>query len=275
VDDYLKAIVLGVVQALTEFLPVSSSGHLVVAPEVIGDDVSSLTFDVGLHIGTMVAVIAYFWRDWVEIITSGLRDVTRHRWAVGEWAWPSRLGLWIALGTVPAVIAGLIFEDRIDRDLREPVVVGVALILGAVVLEVVDRWGATIGRVTDMTPWRSFAIGCAQAVALIPGVSRSGATIGMGRVLGFERVSAARFSFLLSAPVVFGAGVLQLAEALSGGEEVSWGPLLVGAITAALVGGLVIRFLLAFLESQTLRPFVWYRIALGLAILGAAALGAF
>jgi undecaprenyl-diphosphatase len=275
VDDYLKAILLGVVQALSEFLPISSSGHLVVAPEVIGDDVSSLTFDVGLHLGTMVAVIFYFWRDWVEIITSGLRDISRHRWAIGEWSWPSRLGLWIALGTVPAVIVGLLFEERIDRDLREPVVVGVALIIGALVLEVVDRWGATIGRVTDVTPWRSFAIGCAQAVALIPGVSRSGATIGMARVLGFERVSAARFSFLLSAPVVLGAGVLQITEALTGSEDVDWGPLLVGAITAALVGGVVIRFLLAFLESRTLRPFVWYRIALGLAILGAAAVGAF
>lgn len=274
-DDYLKAILLGVVQALTEFLPISSSGHLVVAPEVIGDDVSSLTFDVGLHLGTMVAVIVYFWRDWVEILSSGVRDAVRHRWSLGEWAWPSRLGLWIAFGTVPAVIVGLLFEDRIDRDLREPVVVAVALILGGLVLEVVDRWGATIGRITDMTPGRSIAIGCAQAVALIPGVSRSGATIGMARVLGFERVSAARFSFLLSAPVVLGAGVLQLSEALTGSEDVSWGPMLVGAVTAAVVGGLVIRFLLAFLESQTLRPFVWYRIALGLAILLAAAFGAF
>jgi undecaprenyl-diphosphatase len=275
VDDYLKAILLGVVQALTEFLPISSSGHLVVAPEIIGDDVSSLTFDVGLHLGTMVAVIVYFWREWVEIISSGVRDVVRHRWSLSQWAWPSRLGLWIAIGTVPAVVFGLLFEDRIDRDLREPIAVGVALILGGLVLEVVDRWGATIGRVTDMTLGRSIAIGFAQAVALIPGVSRSGATIGMARVLGFERVSAARFSFLLSAPVVLGAGVLQLSEALAGAEDVSWGPMLVGAVTAAAVGGLVIRFLLAFLESRTLRPFVWYRIALGLAILLAAAFGAF
>jgi len=275
VDDYLKAILLGVVQALTEFLPISSSGHLVVAPEIIGDDVSSLTFDVGLHLGTMVAVVVYFWRDWIEIIVSGVRDLSRHRWDVAKWEWPSKLGLWIALGTVPAVIIGLLFKDRIDQQLREPEVVGVALILGGILLGLVDRWGATIGRITDMTPGRSFAIGCAQAVALIPGVSRSGATIGMGRVLGYSRVSAARFSFLLSAPVVLGAGVLQLGDALGGSEDVSWGPLLLGALTAAVVGALVIRFLLAFLESRTLRLFVWYRIALGLAILGAVAFGAF
>ena len=274
-DDYLKAIILGVVQAITEFLPISSSGHLVVAPEIIGDDVSSLTFDVGLHLGTMVVVIVYFWRDWTEIIVSGVRDIARHRWEIAEWAWPSRLGLMIALGTVPAVIVGLLFADRIDRSLREPEVVGVALIVGGIVIWLVDRWGATIGRITDMTLGRSLAIGCAQAVALIPGVSRSGATIGMGRVLGFGRVSAARFSFLLSAPVVLGAGVLQLSDAIGGSEDVSLGPLLVGALTAAVVGAFVIRGLLAFLESQTLRLFVWYRIALGLAILGAAAFGAF
>ena len=272
-DDYIKAIVLGIVQALTEFLPVSSSGHLVVAPEVIGDDVSSLTFDVGLHLGTMVAVIVYFWREWLDIVGSGVRDIAEHRWRVDAWAWPSKLGLWIALGTVPAVVVGLLFEDAIDDHLREPWLVAITLILGAVVLWLVDRWGATVGRLTDVTPARSLAIGCAQAVALIPGVSRSGSTIAMGRAFGFDRVAAARFSFLLSAPVVLGAGVLQLSDAVGGTEDVRWGPLLVGAITSGLVGLAVIRFLLAFLEARTLTVFVWYRIALGLALLGALATG--
>ena len=273
VDDLLRAVFLGLVQAVTEFLPISSSGHLVLAPELVGDEVSGLTFDVGLHLGTMVAVIAYFWRDWLRIIGSGLRDLARHGLRLSAWSQYSLLGVWIVLGTIPAVVIGLLFADSIDRELREPWVVGVTLIAFGLVIGVLDRWGGTVARLLDMTPGRSFTIGVAQAVALIPGVSRSGVTIAAGRGLGFDRPSAARFSFLLSAPVVFGAGVLQSSDALTSDETILWGPLILGAAVAALVGALVIRWLLGYLVAGTLLPFVWYRIGLGALVLVLSATG--
>ena len=273
-DDYLRAVLLGLVQALTEFLPVSSSGHLVLGAELIGEDVSSLTFDVGLHVGTTVAVIVYFRRDWGRIIAEGLRDLATHGPRIQRWGQRSRLGLWIALGTVPAVIAGLAFDATIEAHLRSPLSVGLMLVAFGVVIGVLDAWGGTVGRLLDMTPGRALTVGVAQALALVPGVSRSGVTIAAARGLGFDRPSAARFSFLLSAPAVAGAATLKLSDAMRGDEAVLWGPMVVGAVVAGLAGALVIRGLLAFLESGTLRPFVWYRIALGLVVVGASLAGA-
>ena len=270
----MRAVLLGVLQALTEFLPVSSSGHLVLAPRLAGDEVNALTFDVGLHLGTTAAVIAYFWRDWARIIGEGLRDVVVHGPRIARWGARSRLGLWIALATLPAVAAGLLLEQTIDDHLREPWLVGVMLIAFGALIGVLDAWGGTLGRLLDMTPGRALIVGAAQALALVPGVSRSGVTIAAGRGLGFDRTSAARFSFLLSAPVVLGAGTLKLSEALRDGEAVQWAPLLLGAGVAAVTGAVVIRALLAYLQSHTLMPFVWYRIALGLAVLVASLGGA-
>jgi undecaprenyl-diphosphatase len=275
VDDYLRAVVLGVVQALTEFLPVSSSGHLILAPEIAGDDASSLTFDVGLHVGTAVAVAVYFWRDWLRIAYEGLRDAAAHRHHISRWTPRAQLGIWLVIGTIPAVAIGLPFGDAIEQHLREPWLVGVMLVSVGLLIWLLDSWGATLGRLEQMTGRRALAIGLAQAVALVPGVSRAGITIAVARGLGFERPSAARFSFLLSAPVVLGAAALKLSAALSGDEVVAWGPLIVGAVVAGVLGAVVIRSLLAFLESHTLQVFVWYRIALGLGVLGAAAAGAF
>jgi undecaprenyl-diphosphatase len=143
------------------------------------------------------------------------------------------------------------------------------LIAFGVVLGVTDRWGGTVASILHMTPGRAVTVGVAQAAALIPGVSRSGATIAAARGLGFERDSAARFSFLLSAPVILGAGLLQMAQAIGGDEVILWGPLLAGAATSAVVGALVIRVFLGFLRSRTLAVFVWYRIALGVGVLAA------
>jgi len=270
-DELWRAVVLGIVQAATEFLPISSSGHLVLAPELIGDDVSSLTFDVALHLGTMVAVIAYFWREWVRIIGLGIADIFQHHVRVQRWDPHSRLGLWIVLGTIPAVVVGLLFKDLIEEQLRQPWLVGTMLIAFGLIMGALDRWGGTVGQLLDMTPGRSFIVGVAKAIALVPGVSRSGVTIAAARGLGFDRPSAARFSFLLSAPAVLGAGVLQFSEALASDEALRWGPLMVGAFVSAVVGALVIRWLLHFLQTGTLWPFVWYRIALGLLVLVLAA----
>ena len=272
-DDLLRAAVLGLIQAATEFLPVSSSGHLVLAPELVGDNVSTLTFDVALHLGTTLAVIAYFWRDWARITSGGLRDFSQHGLKLTGWSQYSLLGLWVVVATIPAVIVGLLLGDVIDEQLREPWVVGVTLIAFGLVIGALDRWGGTVARLLDMTPLRALTIGGAQAVALIPGVSRSGITIAAGRGLGFDRPSAARFSFLMSAPVILGAGILKFGEALTSDESLNWGPMIVGGIVSAIAGALVIRWLLTYLERGTLLPFVWYRIGLGTLVLALSAAG--
>jgi len=274
VDDYLRAILLGIVQAVTEFLPISSSGHLILAPEILGEEASSLTFDVGLHVGTLFAVLGYFWRDWIRIGTATVHDARSEGGAVRRWSVDARLGLLLALGTVPAALVGFFFEGWIEDTARHPLIVATMLIVVGLYIGVADRWGAQIGRLADMTPGRAFLVGCVQAAALIPGVSRSGGTMATMRAMGFDRPSAARFSFLLSAPIIAGAGTLQIVEAISGDEVVAWGPLLVGALTAAIVGALVIKVFMGFIARATLAVFVWYRIALGLAVIAAVATGA-
>lgn len=270
--DYLRAVILGVIQALTEFLPISSSGHLLLAGEILGDDVSSLTFDVGLHMGTLAAVLLYFRRDWTGMAVSSTADLLRHRWHMARWSAQGRLAALVVLGTLPAVIAGVTLDSYIEEHVRGAGVVGVTLLLGAGLLWAADRTAFARDGLGEMDAGRSAAIGLAQAVALIPGVSRSGMTISAARFLGFDRVSAARFSFLLSAPVVAGAAVLKLGQAVTGDEVVAWGPLTVGALTSGVCGVLVIRGLLGYMQHRTLAVFVWYRIALGLAVLAAVAM---
>jgi undecaprenyl-diphosphatase len=274
VDDYLRAVILGLVQALTEFLPISSSGHLVIAGHVLGERANSLTFDVGLHVGTLVAVLAYFWREWVDMARLATQDIVRYRVRVDRWDWRSRLLLWIGLGTLPAVVVGLLFDSAIEEHLREVWLVGVLLIVVALLLELADRVPGKRWRMEEVGPRDAVLVGVAQAVALVPGVSRSGATIAAARGLGFERGTAARFSFLLSAPAVLGAATLTLSEALAGNEDVNWGPLIVGALVSGLAGAAVIHWLLRYLQVHGLRFFVWYRIALGTIVLVVAGINA-
>lgn len=269
--DYLRAVFLGVIQALTEFLPISSSGHLLLAGEVMGERISSLTFDVGLHVGTLAAVLLYFWRDWTGMAAASVTDSLRHGWHLARWSARGRLACLVVFGTLPAVIAGAALDAYIEEHVRGAGVVGVMLLLGAGLLWLADRTATARDGLGEMDAGRSVAIGLAQAIALVPGVSRSGMTISAARFLGFDRVSAARFSFLLSAPVVAGAAVLKLGEAVAGHEAVAWGPLAVGALTSGVCGVLVIRALLGYMQRRTLAVFVWYRIALGLAVLAAVA----
>ena len=271
-DEYLRAALLGLVQALTEFLPISSSGHLVVAAELFGDELNDLTFDVGLHLGTTLAVLLYFRRDWALFGASLWRDLGRHGGQAGRWRPRSRLALLIALGSVPAFAAGAALQLTLEDGLREPWLVGVLLIAVGLVIWVLDR-AAQSRSLRELGAGGALLIGVAQAAALVPGVSRSGATIAAGRGLGLRREAATRFSFLLSAPAVVGAAVVLLGEAIVGGEEVAWGPLLLGALVAAIVGMAVIRWLLAFVRRHSLAVFVWYRLVAGVAVLAAVAAG--
>ena len=263
-SDILGVILLGAVQALTEFLPVSSSGHLALLAPLLGRDEDSLTFDVGLHAGTGAAVLAYFAKDWAEIAQQGTRDLLKHRLSFPEWSRPGRVGALIVVGTIPAVAVGLLFGELIEGRLREPHMIAGMLLLGAVAMALADRWGGISRGLPDLTLKDALVIGVAQAVALAPGVSRSGVTLTAARGLGFERASAVRFSFLLSTPVIIGAFLLQAVKTRS--SDVEWRLLVIGAVMAFLLGLVAIRFLLAFVVAHNLMPFVWYRIGLAGAI---------
>lgn len=272
-NEYIRAVALGLLQALTEFLPISSSGHLVLAPRLLGESASSLTFDVGLHVGTLAAVLVYFWRDWMRIALALIEDLPRRGLRIAAWSEASRLGLWIVLATLPAVLVGALFKSTIEEWFRSSTSVALSLLFFSGVIWLTDRFGMQELDERDVTARRSLIIGAAQAIALIPGTSRSGITISAARALGFDRTSAARFSFMLSAPAVAGAAVLTMGEAIAGGEVIAWGPLLVGALVAALAGMLVIRALLRFIQTRSLNAFVWYRVVVAVAVLGAVAAG--
>jgi undecaprenyl-diphosphatase len=273
-DEYIRAVVLGLVQALTEFLPISSSGHLVLAERFFGFH-SSLTFDVGLHVGTLTATLGYFWRDWAAIIKASLRDLLEHGLNFRRWDWQGRLGLLIVLGTIPAVIVGALFQDVIEANVRAPASIATLLILGGMLLAWADRAPRTHLGLESVTAPHALMIGLAQAVALIPGVSRSGSPILTARFLQYDRAVATRFSFLLSAPAITGAATLTLGQAVSGDEVVAWGPMVVGAIVSGLVGLVVIHWLLRFMQSHSLMPFVWYRVVLGVLVLAGVATSRF
>ncbi len=262
----LQAIVLGIVQGLTEFLPISSSGHLILVPYFFDWDPQELTFDVSLHAGTLLAVLFYFRQDWLRLLAAGLRDLRQRR--LTSPGPDSRLLLLLALGSIPAAVAGAALSGFEDG-LRRPGVVAAMLVVVAGLMWVAERLA---------TPWRgmdrvsandTLFIGAAQATALVPGVSRSAITISAGLVRGLNREAATRFSFLLATPVVFGAALFAFAEAAAepDGEPFEWAPFLAGSATAALVGLLTIHFLLRYLRFHTLRLFIWYRIALAAAVL--------
>jgi undecaprenyl-diphosphatase len=259
---YFQAVILGVVQGLTEFLPVSSSAHLILARALLGWDADELglAFDVACHVGTLGAVVAYFWTDLV-----GLAGAAPGLFRAPVWpadAAGRRLRL-IAIGTVPVVIAGLLVAGAIEDTLRTPWVAVVMLVAVAVLFLLVERTGRAMRGEDAMTPAAAFAIGVAQAAALVPGVSRSGATITTGMGLGLRREAAARFSFLLGVPAIVAAAAHEGLPLLRSGMSAEQARLfLIGMGVSAVVGYATIRFLLKYLVSHSLAPFAWYRIAL-------------
>jgi undecaprenyl-diphosphatase len=268
-DIVFQAIVIGVIQGLTEFIPVSSSAHLELAPWIFGWDqntlISSLAFDVFLHLGTLIALLVYFWRDWVRLVGAVLASIRdRH---VGLDA-DRRLGWFLVLGTIPATIIGFVGEDFIDQafhgDSNEiRLAIAGALVIGAIILVAADWLGAKRREIEEVGPWTSLAIGFSQAVALLPGISRSGATISAGLALGLTRESAARFSFLLAAPITLGAGLYGSRNLLDEAHTTTeWLALGAGFAAAAIAGLLAIGFLLAWLRRRSFLVFGIYRVAL-------------
>ncbi|HEY3118035.1 MAG TPA: undecaprenyl-diphosphate phosphatase [Chloroflexota bacterium] len=261
--DLWQAVVMGVVQGFTEFLPISSSGHLILVPALLGwqdSPVDQLEFTVALHGGTLIALLAVFWRDWVELIGAALRSLGRRSLKVPN----SRLAWLLVLGTLPGAIAGALFEKKIEDALRAPLVVGITMAGVALVLAAADIWSRKNQDEHSLGATGAFGIGCAQALALVPGVSRSGITISAGLGLGLTRSAAARFSFLLSAPIVAGALVKEgydvVRAGLPPGEAVGFA---VGVLAAAISGFIAIRWLLRYLARGSLMPFVAYRLIVG------------
>jgi undecaprenyl-diphosphatase len=270
--DLLQAIVLGLVQGLTEFLPISSSGHLRIVPAFAGWQDPGAAFTAVIQLGTMAAVVLYFRDDLIRIARAWLRSL-RDPSARSEL--DARLGWYLIVGTVPIVIFGVAFSHQIENGARDLYLIGTTLILLGIVLLVAEKVSRRERDLTTITRRDAIVVGFAQALALIPGVSRSGATITAGLFLGMDRVSAARFSFLLSIPAVVLSGVYELRDVVDGSAEgaVGLGPTAVATVFAFISGYASIAFLLRFLTTHTTGVFVAYRVVLGAAVLALAATG--
>jgi undecaprenyl-diphosphatase len=247
----LHAAVLGLIQGLTEFLPISSSAHLTLAPWFFGWPDPGLTFDIALHVGTLLAVVAFFWKDWLRLIRNGLTK--------GLATPDGRLFWFLAAASVPGAAAGVLFEEQAETIFRGPLLIAAMLAAMGVVLFLADRMAARRIASAEPTLGRSLAVGLAQALAIVPGVSRSGITMATGLFAGMTREAAARFSFLLSTPMIAGAAVFKLRHLSRSAVDA---PFLIGIIVSAAVGFLVIGGLLKWLARRGFLPFVVYRLLL-------------
>jgi undecaprenyl-diphosphatase len=261
--DAFQAIVLGIVQGLTEFLPISSSAHLRIVPAFAGWEDPGAAFTAVTQLGTVTAVLLYFRRDLWAITTgflAGLRDSGKR--GTPEW----RQGTYLIAGTVPIVVFGFAFDDQIETGARSLTLMGITLIVLGLLLLTAERVAKRDRDIAGVTMRDAIVIGFAQAAALIPGVSRSGATITAGLLLGFDRAAAARFSFLLSVPAVVLSGAYQMQD-IGGEGAVGFVPTTIATIFAFISGYAAIAFLLKFLVSHTTAVFVAYRVALGIVVL--------
>jgi undecaprenyl-diphosphatase len=263
-SDQLAAAILGLVQGLTEFLPVSSTAHLILAQKILGLDPErfGLTFDVALHLGTALAVLLYFLGTWISLLV----DVLRGRW---------RMPLLIVAGTVPAAIAGVLLQSLFERELRGALVIAVGLVVGSVVFIVAERLASQRARLERLSLADAVVMGVAQAIALIPGISRSGITISAGLFRGLERADATRFSFLLATPIIIGAGAKTLLDARKlSGLTAQLDVVAIGFVVSFVSGLAAVAFMVRYLRTHSLDAFVVYRLALAGAVLLAVASGA-
>ena len=261
--DILEAVVLGCVQGITEFLPISSTGHLILVPWFLGWEEQGLAFDVALHVGTLFALLWYFRKEWKEFIFAGFKILQGNRHGPNQ-----KLVLLIVAATIPGGLAGFLAESLVETYLRSPLVVAFTLITIALALVGAERMGRRQKNVDEISWTDAIAVGVAQALAIIPGVSRSGVTITAALFRGLKRDAAARFSFLLSAPIIGGAAAKKSFDLVSAGITPDQATMLgIGIASAAIVGYFAIAFMLRFLATHTTYAFVYYRIGLGIVVL--------
>ncbi|MEJ2522868.1 MAG: undecaprenyl-diphosphate phosphatase [Gammaproteobacteria bacterium] len=256
--DTVQAVILAFLQGFTEFLPISSSGHLILVPQFLGWADQGLAFDVAVHLGTLAAVLAYFRRDLVVMGRDWFASL-----AGGESTPDSRLAWRVILGTVPVVVAGGLLAGPVEESLRSPLVVGAATAGFGVLLWLADRRGARVRDEHSLSWTDALIVGLAQVLALIPGTSRSGITMTAGLMLGLRREAAARFSFLLAIPVILAAATLELAVLMRTPGPQDWNALAVGTAVSAVVAYVTIRGFLALLNRMGMAPFAVYRVLLG------------
>jgi len=278
--EIIRSIFIGVIQGISEFLPISSSGHLVLIPYVFKWDYNGLSFDVALHFGTVIAMLVYFWSDWVEIITNAIINLkfkiykfTRNKnvkCKLKTEKYPSNLFWQIIVATIPAAIVGFFLNDYIDKTFHSNsglgmLIIALNLTFFGLVLWYVDSRSKKTLEIKNVTFANSFMVGLAQTLALMPGVSRSGITITTSRALGLSRESAARFSFMLATPAMVGAFLLKIKDISANDLNPIF---IVGVISSTIFSFLAIRFLLNYLKKENFSVFVWYRILLAVIIFG-------
>jgi undecaprenyl-diphosphatase len=268
--SWFEAIVLGIAQGLTEFLPISSTAHLRIVPAFAGWEDPGALFTAVIKQGTKVAEVIYFWHDLVRITRTWVSSLRRPELR-GEL--DARMGWYVILATIPIGVFGLIFKDQIENGARNLYLIGTVLILLGLILAVADRVGARVRGVEAVTRTDAIWVGLAQALALIPGTSRSGATITAGLFLGLKREEAARFSFLLSIPAIVLSGLYGLTELIAGDDDVNFGALVLATVVAFVFGYVSIAFLLRWLTSHSMMIFVIYRVVLGAVVLALAGAG--
>ena len=255
----LQAVVLGTIQGLTEFLPISSSAHLRIYPELFGWGDPGAAFTAVIQIGTELAVLIFFRKDIWRIGSTWTRSLVKPEL---RGHLDARMGWFIIIGSLPIVVLGILLKDVIERDFRNLWIIATTLVVLGVVLGVADRLGSTEKNLKSLTLRDAVLMGAAQAMALVPGVSRSGATLSMGRALGYDRETATRYAFLLAIPAVVGAGVFELNE-IGGDNEYGWGPTAVATVVSFVVGYAAIAWLLRYVATRSYLPFVLYRVGLG------------
>ncbi len=253
----LQATIMGLVQGMGEFLPISSSAHLVLVPWFFKWEDPGLTFDIALHFGTLIAVALYFWQDWLRLLSKGFTDVKS---ADGRLFW------YLVLATIPGAGIGFLLEEHAETVFRNPLLIAFMLVLLGFILYWADQRGKKKTDVSHLKLPTSFLIGLSQALAIIPGVSRSGITMTTALLLGMTREGAARFSFLLSAPIIFGAAVIKVPRVISNPSLITT-EFIIGMVVSCITGIASIGFLLRYVQTKTFLPFVWYRFILGALII--------
>ena len=271
--NIIEAIILGIIQGLTEFLPISSTGHLTVAGKLMGliseeHPEQWTSFIAVIQLGTLVAILIYFWNDLWRITIDFINDNLLKRKSFNNQSENSKMGWYIILGSIPVVFIGLVFKDLIEGSLTKNLyVIAASLILLGIILAFAEKFGKFKKELKEIKWYDALIVGFAQSLALIPGSSRSGTTITAGIFLGFKRETAARFSFLLSVPAILGSGLLQLYKALAFIDTSGILTLIIATITSAVSGYLTIEFLLKFLRKNSTVVFIVYRIAIGVVII--------